>query len=274
MNYIVLINTFWSLRRSCKISNLQADLYFFLLQESNARNWQNPFHCSNQMICASLGVSEKSVIAARMVLKDLGLIDYENGITKRLAPKYCLLEYCNKVSNPVSNPVSNQGNNPVSNPVSIDGNILYKQKETKSNKTKQSSFNDVPSFDKKNISDDYWEKWVSSWFEFYQKKHNGIKPIFHGSQPKALKEIRSFLKKNAQENMPEKDPEEHALQSWQYILENHFRLDDWLKTQFDLSVILKKMNDIMSQLRGKKSNPSSIREELAERIEVMFASKK
>lgn len=271
MNYIVLINTFWALRRSCKITNLQADLYFFLLHESNSRNWQNPFFCSNQIICASLGVSEKSIIAARISLKELGLIEYESGITKKLAPKYHLLEYCNKVSNQVSNqgsiPASYDGNNQGN----IGGNILFKQNQKKQNQTNQFHLNDVPSFDNKNNLDVSWQKWVESWFNFYTKKNNGISPIFKGSQAKALKEIRIFFKKNAKENFPEVDPEKKALDTWKYVLDNHFKLDDWLRTQFDLTVILKKMNDIMLQLKSNGSG-NSLRDEVSERIRQRFSN--
>ncbi len=139
MNYIVLINAFWALRRSQKISNLQADLYFFLLHESNSRNWQNPYYCSNQMVCASLGISEKSLIAARIALREFGLIEFENGVTKRIPPRYYILDSCNKVSNQGSNRGGIESSNQGSIGGGIDGNILYKQNETKRNKTKQNS---------------------------------------------------------------------------------------------------------------------------------------
>lgn len=57
MNYIELINLFWQTRRRVRLSSVEADLYFFLLQECNTQNWENPFECPNGLICVSIGVS-------------------------------------------------------------------------------------------------------------------------------------------------------------------------------------------------------------------------
>jgi hypothetical protein len=121
MNYIRLINQFWQMRRSRHFTSLQADLYYFLLQESNARSWENPFQISNVQVCAGIGISEKSLIDARNLLVQVNLIEYTPGITKRKAPTYRIIDYCNKVSNEVSiqggipggNGGSNQGGNEV-----------------------------------------------------------------------------------------------------------------------------------------------------------------
>jgi hypothetical protein len=126
MNYLKLINQFWQLRRSKRITNLQADLYYFLMQECNSRNWENPFQCSNGLVCTSIGITEKSLIDARNVLQQIGLIEFEKGITKQKAPTYYLLDYCNKVSIPGGIPVSNGVGIAVGN----QGNTISKQNET------------------------------------------------------------------------------------------------------------------------------------------------
>ena len=136
MNYLEAINQFWQLRRSKRITNLQADLYFFLLQESNSRNWENPFQCSNGLVCTSICVTEKSMIDARNVLQQLGLIAFDRGVTKQKAPVYYLQEYWNKVSNPVSKSVSIQVSNPVSNNRSNQANINTKQNKTETKLSK------------------------------------------------------------------------------------------------------------------------------------------
>lgn len=126
-------NQFWTLRRSKRITNLQADLYFFLLSESkrqgNGNNWENPFQCANGLVCTSIGITEKSLIDARNVLQQLGLIEYQKGITKKQSPTYYLPDYCNKVSIPVGNQGGNQGGNAVSNPVYINSSIALVAKE-------------------------------------------------------------------------------------------------------------------------------------------------
>lgn len=90
MSYIDLINQFWMIRRSRKITPAQAYLYFGLLQECNEREWENPFEYPNESICARIGISEPTMIDARARLKQLGLIDFESGERNKKSPKYYL----------------------------------------------------------------------------------------------------------------------------------------------------------------------------------------
>lgn len=94
MNYIQLINLFWQTRREVRITSVEADLYFFLLQESNNRNWENPFECPNGLICVTIGVTEKTMIEARNRLQQKGLIKFESGKRKTKSPVYTILN-CN-----------------------------------------------------------------------------------------------------------------------------------------------------------------------------------
>jgi hypothetical protein len=98
MNYIALINQFWQLRREVTFSSTEADLYFYLLDISNGRNWKNPFQQSNTLICATIGVSEKPLITARNRLKQHGLIDFTPGV-KRSPSTYKLLLLENNLEN-------------------------------------------------------------------------------------------------------------------------------------------------------------------------------
>jgi hypothetical protein len=98
MNYIALINQFWQLRREVTFSSTEADLYFYLLDISNGRNWKNPFQQSNTLICATIGVSEKPLITARNRLKQHGLIDFTPGV-KRSPSTYKLLLLENTLEN-------------------------------------------------------------------------------------------------------------------------------------------------------------------------------
>jgi hypothetical protein len=90
MNYLTLINQFWTLRREVPFSSTEADLYFYLLNVSNGLNWKNPFQQANLLICATLGISEKTLIGARNRLKQYGLIDFTSGV-KRAPSTYKLL---------------------------------------------------------------------------------------------------------------------------------------------------------------------------------------
>jgi hypothetical protein len=97
VNYIKLINQFWKLRRSKRITSKQADLYFFLIQECNERDWENPFECSNRSIIARIDMQEPTLIDARNRLKQLGLIDFKSGRKNEASPVYELL-YLNNLS--------------------------------------------------------------------------------------------------------------------------------------------------------------------------------
>lgn len=131
MNYIELINHFWQTRRSKRITSTQADLYFFLLQESNSRDWENPFVCSNGTICASIGISDNTLLDARNGLQQRGLIEFKPGIKNVKSPVY-YLKFCgNTGGKRLGNTGGNNRGNKVGNKADI--NTL--------NKTKQNKFN-------------------------------------------------------------------------------------------------------------------------------------
>ena len=95
-----------------------------------------------------------------------------------------------------------------------------------------------------------WQHWVDAWFGFYQSKHDGVSPKFDGAQGKALKSIQEHLVKVALVKDEHAPPEKAGYQAWQYVLERWDYLDPWLKTQFDLTVISKKLNDIINRLKN------------------------
>lgn len=130
MNYIELINQFWQTRRRVQFSAVETDLYFFLLQESNIRKWENPLECTNGLICASIGISEKTLIDVRNRLQTKGLISFVGGQKKKKSPVYTLL-YCKNESITVSNEVSKTVSKTVSKNPNI--NININKTETKEN---------------------------------------------------------------------------------------------------------------------------------------------
>ena len=95
MNYIELINLFWQTRRRVRLSSVEADLYFFLLQECNTQNWENPFECPNGLICVSIGMSEPTLIDARNRLQQKGFIEFVKGKRRAQSPVYTLLNLNN-----------------------------------------------------------------------------------------------------------------------------------------------------------------------------------
>lgn len=91
MNYIELINRFWRLRRSVRITSLQADVYFCLVQECNLRGWPEEFKMTNKLLCLTIGIAEPSLAGARRRLAQLELISFTGGVRNIAAPCYKIL---------------------------------------------------------------------------------------------------------------------------------------------------------------------------------------
>ena len=106
MNYIELINHFWLKRRTCPLGTSEADLYYFLLQESNIRGWENPFMCSNKLACGILNISERTLIEARKSLRRKGFIGFTPGQRNHRSPIYNIgaIKQMNEVSPSLSPP--------------------------------------------------------------------------------------------------------------------------------------------------------------------------
>lgn len=137
MNYIELINNYWSLREQGIITGAEGDLYLYLLHTSNKLAWKNPFNQSNRLICAYLNMSEKSLIKYKNTLKQAGLIDFTSGKAIKQNSSYTLLNPCKNYRNSESSLNSSLRNSPVSNLNSSPGvnrSDNIKQK-IKSNKT-------------------------------------------------------------------------------------------------------------------------------------------
>jgi len=195
MNYLKLINQFWQVRRSRRVTNLQADVYYFLLQECNIRTWENPFQCPNGLICSSIGITEKSLIDARNALQQLGLIEVEKGVTKQKSPSYYLPEYWNKESNTVSIPVSNQGGIEGGNQGGIEVNIYNKQNKTKQRRV----YNDAP-IEKNDVSQiDANDDFLNFWNAFAKKIDKSkcekkFKRLSKTERAKVLQHVPEYVK--------------------------------------------------------------------------------
>ncbi|MDO7877346.1 hypothetical protein Q5H93_21555 [Hymenobacter sp. ASUV-10] len=79
MNGYDLSDHFRELRPSFRFSSIEADLFYELVAICNKLRWPTEFQYSNPLLCATLGVSEKSLISARNRLKQAGLLDFTSG---------------------------------------------------------------------------------------------------------------------------------------------------------------------------------------------------
>ena len=104
MDYIKLMNRFQRLYRHARFTPPEATLYYFLMAECNSLHWKNPFSYTNGALCASIGISEKTLIAARAKLQRHGLLSFKSGYKNcptvyRLTPYDELTTLNNRASN-------------------------------------------------------------------------------------------------------------------------------------------------------------------------------
>lgn len=79
LTYLDYIVQFQRLRRQQPFSSVAADLYYHLLWTANSLSWKNPFTEGNPIIMASLGMSDKTLMAAREKLVAAGLLKFTPG---------------------------------------------------------------------------------------------------------------------------------------------------------------------------------------------------
>lgn len=107
-----LKNHFRRLRYNVRFSNVEADVYDWLIGQCNELQWENPFPMPTWSVCSPLGISRKTLIEVRNKLKQKGLIDFKEGSRNAQEPVYELLILKDLVS--LRNQEGNQKNGLVS----------------------------------------------------------------------------------------------------------------------------------------------------------------
>jgi hypothetical protein len=92
MTHIELVIHFRRVRKKIPFTNVEADLYYELIALWNENYNENPFQYPNALLCATLGVSEKTLINARNRIKQAGLIEYRSG--QKRSPTVYKIIYC------------------------------------------------------------------------------------------------------------------------------------------------------------------------------------
>lgn len=251
MNYIELINQFWQLRRSKRITSLQADLYMFLLQECNLKHWENPFECSNKLICASIGISEPSLIDARNRLQQLGLIKFKPGKRNETSPVYLLINLKNLSRNrdePLVEPLDeteekgahyNKQNNtkPSSSVPNGTGGSKNKKSGPKKNKEKNPLYTAC----------------IARYNDFI-KDRTELGAKIDKAQGAAMKTIIDYLKTQIKGKQDKEITEEElgalVQESWDIILSRHHLWTPWQQTRLKLTDINSELMNILNQIRN------------------------
>lgn len=91
MSWIDLLNEFYDLLQSTRVSGNAQLLYYTLLQINNKCGWGKWFRRTNVNLSGMMGVGEKALTNARNELKQLGLIDFIASKKRGECTKYCIL---------------------------------------------------------------------------------------------------------------------------------------------------------------------------------------
>lgn len=125
MSYINLLNKFWGKREELNLTSIEADLYLYLVHRCNKLRWDNPFCLPTKEIEIALKMSRKAINNARKKLVDVGLIKFQQGLTKGKFAKYLLCD-CVSVGNTMYQECVSQGNTLSTDCVSV-GNTIVKE---------------------------------------------------------------------------------------------------------------------------------------------------
>lgn len=100
-------------------------------------------------------------------------------------------------------------------------------------------------------NDKDWQRWVDRYEDHVKDRNGGTGHRWDGAQlgPQGLKGIRAHLVKISTK-LDGKSDDDCGYGAWCYILDNWELLREWLQGQFDLTVILKKITDILNSLRN------------------------
>jgi hypothetical protein len=139
MNGYTLANQFRKLRPSFLFSCVEADLFYELVALCNERSWPTEFQYSNPLLCATLGISEKSLISARNRLKQAGLLEFTSG-HKRSPTVYRFLDPDAEIPLPqVSQSGTQSGSQSGTHTGTQSGTSINKEKTKRKTKTPKSA---------------------------------------------------------------------------------------------------------------------------------------
>jgi len=124
MNYIELINDFWTYCEYNEVSTSEKVTYFALLNYCNKLNWKNPFLADWSVLVQYSGISKNSHYTALESLDKKGIIQYVKGEKNKLKAQIFILKIKNKTENKTENNIENN----------IENNFENKTKNKTENK--------------------------------------------------------------------------------------------------------------------------------------------
>lgn len=131
VNVYELMHYFWQENDYEPFSTAAIALYAFLMNRANSRRWQMPLKCATSVIARAIGVTPKTVIAARKSLVARNLITCMKGSGRTAVPNYSLI-LTHGVNEEVNDGVNDTVNDAVNDEVTGEVNPLnIKDKKSK-----------------------------------------------------------------------------------------------------------------------------------------------
>ncbi len=137
MNYIKELNAMYHLCMSKKLAKLEIALLYALYAINNAEDWAVWFEADNELVSRLTGgYSREAINETRNKLKQMGRIDFIDGVKNKKPPKYKIISLCqvtSKVDIPLDVQVDIQVDKVVDIPldVQVDHSFKLKQNKTK-----------------------------------------------------------------------------------------------------------------------------------------------
>lgn len=103
MNYIELINDFWTFCEEKDVSATEKVTYFAILNYCNKLNWKNPFFADWSVLIQYSGISKNSHYSALETLHNMKLIEYKRGEKNKLKAQIFIPKLKNKTKNNFEN---------------------------------------------------------------------------------------------------------------------------------------------------------------------------
>lgn len=182
MNYIKLINAFWEIKRSrSDFDPFVVSLYFTLLHLANKQNWGD-FSAYREDIIGIAAMSHNSYYKARKILKESGLIEFNDGANKvsKCTFKLVLVSF-----------TGTQRNTPQGHDEVHDKDTIGTQRNTIHNKPINLKTNKL-------INKDAEINSAALKNNHYEKENISAGNDFHQSNPLDLQEENNFMGNNVE----------------------------------------------------------------------------
>ena len=257
MNYIGLINKFWLLHEEHSFCTTEIALFFHLLKINNQCSWKESFRRNNSKIEADLRISFNTMKNARHRLSQAGIIKFQSKNGSPDVTYSITLSKFDEVTTKVGDEVDDEVTTKVTTKVTSTKDKLNQTKPNQTKKSKSHSETEVPVIEKiedlitssKQPEEGFYKKFVSVWFEFYQKKFS-MTATFGALEGEKLKSIHKKIKQKAEEFQMDWNEMNAELALRQFL--EVAASDKWYRENFQLSILDTKFDLII--VKALKSN--------------------